>query len=62
MKAIHIELPDKRVHVPMSEVGRQDFFLEAGDIDYGEVSSGSKPVNDAMKSWVLNKGGLTWRI
>ena len=53
MKTIHVKLPDKGVHVLMSEKGRQNLLFEELNIDNDELFPSRQPANDAFVCFVL---------
>lgn len=62
MKAIHVELSYKTIHLIMSEVFGENKLLEFGDVLYDELAAVGCPVNDFLKLLDLNKRTVTFRI
>jgi len=53
VKAIHIELSNERVDIPVSEIFGEDMFLKLINLFDGELTSVGHPVNDAFVFFVL---------
>ena len=62
MKAIHVELPYKTIHLIMSEVFGEDKLLEFGDVLDDELAAIGCPVDDFLKLLDLNNIAVTFRI
>lgn len=62
MEIIHVQLSHERGKVPMSEMQRQDLFLESFDFQNGKECSILAPVHNGMVVLVLSQGGCTSRI
>jgi hypothetical protein len=62
METIHVELPDEAVHFVVSEVAREDDFLEFFDVLYDEFESVRCPVDDLLILFNLNIQKNTLKI
>lgn len=48
MEAIHIELPDEAVNVPVPKIFREDMILKLIDFFDGELASVGHPMNNGL--------------
>jgi hypothetical protein len=53
MEPIHVELPDKAVHLAVAEEAREDDLLKFVDILDHELGPGGRPINNLGKLLIL---------
>lgn len=54
VEAVHVQLPDKAIHLVMSEVFRQHTALQSLNTSYLELIAISQPSNDLIKVILLH--------
>ena len=62
MEAIHIELTNERMNIPMSEESGKYFLLKSLNVLDGKFLTGRQPLNNMFKVRLLNEMEVTSRI